>query len=106
MHVEMPREANIIFVGQPLDPKGGRSRPLGPPSPLRYFKLPMVNLGRPPLPPNRPYHWPLNYLEYVKDSNLDAHVKVFKVDIRANGETKDEKIANLFSFTLRDIMSN
>jgi hypothetical protein len=42
----------------------------------------------------------------VKDSNLDAHVKVFKVDIRANGETKDEKIANLFSFTLRDIMSN
>jgi hypothetical protein len=56
MHVEMPREANIIFVGQPLDPKGGRSRPLGPPSPLRYFKLPMVNLGRPPLPPNRPYH--------------------------------------------------
>jgi hypothetical protein len=34
----------------------------------------MVNLGRPPLPPNRPYHQPFNYLEYVKDFDLDAHV--------------------------------
>jgi hypothetical protein len=46
----------------------------------------MVNIGRPPLPPNRPYHWPLNYFEYVKDFDLDAHVKVFKVTIKANSE--------------------
>ncbi len=42
----------------------------------------------------------------MKDSNLDAHVKILKATIRANGETKDVKIINLFSFTLIDIMSN
>ncbi len=47
----------------------------------------MVNLGKPPLPPNRPYRQPLNYLEYVKDSDPNAHVKAFKVAIIANGET-------------------
>jgi hypothetical protein len=40
----------------------------------------------------------------VKDSDLDANVKVFKVAIRANGETEDSKIINLFRFTLKDIM--
>jgi len=64
----------------------------------------MVNISRPPLPPNRPYCWPFNYLEYVKDSNLDVHVKVLKVAIRTNGETEDAKIGNLFSFTLRNIV--
>jgi hypothetical protein len=43
--------------------------------------LPMMNPRRPPLPPNKPYHWPLNYLEYVKDIDLDAHVKVFKLPL-------------------------
>jgi len=42
----------------------------------------MVHPSRPPLPPSRPYCWPFNYPEYVKDSNLDAHVKVFKASIR------------------------
>jgi hypothetical protein len=37
----------------------------------------MVNPSMPPLPLNKPYHQPLNYLEYVKDSNLDAHVTMF-----------------------------
>jgi hypothetical protein len=49
----------------------------------------MVNLGRPSLLPNRPYHWPLNYHEYVKDSNPNAHVKVFKVVIRVDTEIDD-----------------
>jgi hypothetical protein len=48
----------------------------------------------------------INYLGYVKDSNPNVHVIVFKAAIRANGETKDEKIVNLFSFTLKDIMFN
>jgi len=65
-----------------------------------------MNPGRPPLPPNRPYHRPFNYHEYVKDSNSNAYVRVFKVAIKANGETKDVQIVNLFSFTLRDIVSN
>jgi hypothetical protein len=66
----------------------------------------MVNPKKPPLPPNRPYCQPFNYLEYVEDSNLDVHVRVFKVAIKANNETNDAKIVNLFSFTLRDNVSN
>ncbi len=66
----------------------------------------MVNPSKPPLPPNRPYHRPINYPKYVKDSNPDAHVKVFKTAIKANSETHDVKIINLFSFTFRDTMSN
>jgi hypothetical protein len=38
----------------------------------------------------------------VKDFDLDVHVKVFEATIRANGETKDAKIVNMLSFTLRD----
>jgi hypothetical protein len=37
----------------------------------------MVNPSRPPLPPNKSYRQPLNYLEYVKDFDLNVHVKVF-----------------------------
>jgi len=53
-----------------------------------------------PLAPNRPYYRPLNYLEYVKDFDVDAHVKVFKFAIIAKSETNDAKIVNLFSFTI------
>jgi hypothetical protein len=42
----------------------------------------------------------------VKDSNPNVHVRVFKVTIRANGEIEDAKIVNMFSFTLKEIMSN
>jgi hypothetical protein len=66
----------------------------------------MVNPSKSPLPPNRPYHWPFNYLEYVKDSDPDAHVKVFKVVIKTNSETNNVEIINLLSFTLKDIVSN
>jgi hypothetical protein len=86
MHTKMPREVDMIFVRQSLDLGGGGLRLLGP---SRYFGLPMVNPSRPPLPLNRPYRRPLNYLEYVKDFDLDVHVRVFKVVIGANGETKD-----------------
>jgi hypothetical protein len=65
-----------------------------------------MNLSKPPLPPNKPYHQPLNYLEYVKNFNLDARVRVFKAAIKANAETEDVKIVNMFSFTLKDTMSN
>jgi hypothetical protein len=64
----------------------------------------MVNPSKTPLPPNRPYHQPLNYPKYVKDFDLDVHVKVFKVAIKANNETYDVEIVNMFSFTFRDIM--
>ncbi len=38
----------------------------------------------------------------MKDFDLDAHVIVFKVIIKANGETKDVDIGNQFSFTFKD----
>ncbi len=49
----------------------------------------MVNPSKPPLPPNKPYCHPLNYLEYVKDSNSNVHVIIFKVAIRTNNEIDD-----------------
>jgi hypothetical protein len=83
MHIELPKEVDIIFAKQPSYLGGGG---LGPSRPSRYFGLPMVNLGRPPLPPNRPYCQPLNYPKYVKDFDPNVHVKFFKVIIRANGD--------------------
>jgi hypothetical protein len=104
VHEKMPKEVNNFFVNWPLDLGGGGSDPLGPPKSPRYFGLQMVNLSRPPLPPNMPYHLPFHYLEYVKDLDPDVHVGVFKVAIRANGEIEDAKIINLFSFTFKDIV--
>jgi hypothetical protein len=42
----------------------------------------MVHLSKQPLPWSRSYNWPLNYPKYVKDFDLDAHVRVFKVSIK------------------------
>jgi hypothetical protein len=42
----------------------------------------------------------------VKDFNPNVHVRVFKATIRTNGETKDVKIINIFSFTFKDIVSD
>jgi hypothetical protein len=104
VHTEMPREVDKIFFGQLLDPGGRGSDPLRPPRPLGYFGLLMMNPHRPPLPPNRPYRRPHNYLRYVKDSDPNAHVKVFNIAIRTNGELEDVEIVNLFSFTFKDIV--
>jgi hypothetical protein len=57
---------------------------------------------QPVVPYFKPYKKPLNYPKYKKDSYLDAHVWVFKAIIKANGETIDEEITNLFNFTLID----
>jgi hypothetical protein len=52
----------------------------------------MVNPSRPPLPPNIAYCLPFNYHEYVKDSDLDTHIRVFKCAIKTNNETNDAKL--------------
>jgi hypothetical protein len=78
-----------MFANQPLDLGGGNLNPLGPLDTPRCFGLPMVNLGKPPLPPNIPYHWPFNYLKYVKDFDPNVHVRVLNATIEANSETND-----------------
>jgi hypothetical protein len=47
LHEDIPTIVNKVFVNKPLDLKGGN---LDWPGPPRYCGLPMVNLGRPPLP--------------------------------------------------------
>ncbi len=46
---------------------------------------------------------PLNYHEYKKDFDPNAHVWIFKITIKANGEIEDDKIMNMFNFTFKDI---
>jgi hypothetical protein len=47
----------------------------------------------------------LQYPTYVKDIDLDAHVKVFKKAIKTNGEMVEVDIINLFGFTFKDNIS-
>jgi len=49
----------------------------------------VLQCAQPLLTLNKPYHQPFNYLEYVKDSNPDVHIKIFKVAIKTNSETND-----------------
>jgi hypothetical protein len=44
----------------------------------------------------------LQYPTYVKDIDLDVHIRVFKKAIKANGETMEIDIINMFGFTLKD----
>ncbi len=44
----------------------------------------------------------LQYPTYVKDIDLDAHVRVFKKAIKANGKTVEANIMNMFGFTFKD----
>jgi hypothetical protein len=53
---DISREVNIAFTNQPLDLGRGNLDPSRPLRPLGPFGLPMVNLGKPPLPPNIPYY--------------------------------------------------
>jgi hypothetical protein len=44
----------------------------------------------------------LQYPTYVKNTNLDAHIKMFKKAIKTNGEIVEIDIINLLGFTLKD----
>ncbi len=43
--------------------------------------------------------------KYVKNIDLDVHIKVFEKAIKTNGEMLEANIINLFGFTLRDTIS-
>jgi hypothetical protein len=49
---------------------------------------------------NLPYQ-KLQYPTYVKDINLDVHIKIFKKIIKTNGEIVEANIINLFGFVLQ-----
>jgi hypothetical protein len=55
-----------------------------------------------PICPTRQH---LPYSIYVKDTNPDVHIQVFKKTIKANGEIINEDIIKLFRFTLKDNIS-
>jgi hypothetical protein len=88
LHENFPRKVNKVFTRQPSDQRGSGSNP---PRPPRYFGLPMVHLGKSPLPLSKLYYQPLNYHEYVKDFDLDAHVRVFKTTMKTNNDINDAK---------------
>jgi hypothetical protein len=44
----------------------------------------------------------LQFPTYMKDTDRDVHIKVFKKAIRTNGKTMEANIINLFGFTLPD----
>jgi hypothetical protein len=104
VHTKMPKEVNKIFAGQPSDPKKRRIKTTKTSKTFKIFLIMKMDLGRPPLPLDRPYCQPLNYPEYVKDYDPYALVRIFKTTIRTNGETEDVEIVNLFSFTLINTM--
>jgi hypothetical protein len=62
----------------------------------------VITFVQPIIPYSKTSRRPLNYLEYKKGFDLDAHVQVFETTIKANGETVNEEITNLFNFTLKD----
>ncbi len=53
---------------------------------------------------NLPYR-KLQYPTYVKDTNHDVHNKAFKKAIKTNGETMEINIIKLFSFIVKDNIS-
>jgi hypothetical protein len=65
----------------------------------------MVNIGI-GVSMARPYQSTLKYLDDKKCANPNAHVKVFNIAIRANGETFKEYIINAYNYTLRKTTSN
>jgi hypothetical protein len=47
------------------------------------------------VPPKHPNMKGLNYIKYVKQMDLDAHMHVFKVIIQANNKIEGANIADL-----------
>jgi hypothetical protein len=48
----------------------------------------------------------LKYLDYKKNANPNAHVKVFNVTVKENGKTSEEYIINGFNHTLKKTTTN
>jgi hypothetical protein len=85
---------NVVTTNSiPLDPKGDLPEPP---------KGDIITYVQPIIPYSSPFERSLNYLMYKKNSNLNAHVRIFKAVIKANNETILDEIINMFNFTLKD----
>jgi hypothetical protein len=85
-----PFHSVIITKSIPLYPKGNPR------------EGDIVAYVQPIIPYSSPFERSLNYLMYKKNSNLNAHVRIFKAVIKANNETILDEIINMFNFTLKD----
>jgi hypothetical protein len=54
----------------------------------------------------RPNRVAFKYLDFKKDVDPDAHVKMFNSLVKANAETSKEYIINVFNYTLKDMALN
>ncbi len=95
--VEWRTLLNGKLWGQGLHDWDPPRRP-SPDPPIGFYKWPTPNpiifmpLWFPSIivwfePTNKLPYWKLQYLTYVKDTNLNVHIKVFKKVIKANRET-------------------
>ncbi len=85
-----PLDPPIGFYGWPtLDPRIFM--------PLWYQLVPIRSKPTSKLPYQK-----FQYPTYVKDTDPDVHIKVFKKVIKTNGEIVEVDIIKLFGFTLRD----
>jgi hypothetical protein len=62
---------------------------------------PLVMQPIPKLTTKLPYK-KLQYPTYVRDIDMDVHIRVFKKAIKIDGETVEVDIINLFGFTFKD----
>jgi hypothetical protein len=46
------------------------------------------------------------YLDFKKNVDPDAHVRIFNFVVKANAKTSEKSITNTFSYTLKDTTSN
>jgi len=65
-----------------------------------WYQPPIVQLVSKPRT-KLPYK-KLQYPTYVKNTDPNAHIKVFKKAIKANGEIVESNIINLFGYILKD----
>jgi hypothetical protein len=82
--------------------------PFNPPIGFYGWLIPDPHMFIPPIvqlvsePATKLPYMKLQYPTYVKNTNLDAHIRVFKKAIKANGEIMEVDIINLFGFILKD----
>jgi len=54
----------------------------------------------------KPYRSTLKYPYYKKNTNPNAHVRIFEAIVRANRKTSKEYIVNVFNYILKEMILN